>query len=612
MLVLISLAVAGGFAIAIGLRGPSVEVTARMSWIATAHQLGPVGYRDPVGAISPDGRWMAYSEGRFLRVRPIDGGPSVALPPGDAQIRHLTWHPDSQSILTDGDSSSTWVVYNLSTRARRPLWPELGTLTATIESAVNGKPDRGKSMTIAVRDLRQPIWSTDGQSIAATVNTNEGPQLWTISANGGTSRAQRVSSPINSPAWTPTGEVACIALDNGHPRVTIPCGGQVVRSDPALDFYGPLAFSPDGTRLFASAANANGTVDLWSVPFSSRSVMFSGKSHRLTSFSRDTYAPTVAHDGTMLFKVQSYRTMVAMISMEPTHDRDVQPLTTFQSETPSWDWSGRWIGLTFGSWRRVVDDARYPDIAQDTGIIGVDPAHPASKPSSIVHASESEDQSLCWSPNGRWIAFHSHRDQSDDIWLRPANDESAVRRVTFLGRGAETGWPRWSPDGRWLLFDGAPPSSRKPSMFVMGIDQDTGVIAIEPHEVIVQGVPAVISHGEWLPDSGHIVGLAKEGPGQHIIFTVERSGGTGRIVHRFSSEHDTSGLAASPDGREIAFVAPAADGFFQVYRMPIAGGTPIQVTMDPSNKTQPAWSPDGRSLAFTVWSYDAQFWSARF
>ena len=60
-------------------RALSLPDGSTLTWIADAHQLGPVGYRDPAGAISPDGKWIAYSEGRFLRVRPIAGGPAIDL-----------------------------------------------------------------------------------------------------------------------------------------------------------------------------------------------------------------------------------------------------------------------------------------------------------------------------------------------------------------------------------------------------------------------------------------------------------------------------------------------------------------------------------------------------
>lgn len=566
---------------------------ARLAWVTTAHQLGPVGYRDPVGAVSPDGRFIAYSEGRFLRVRPVHGGPIVELPPGDGQIRHVSWHPDSRTVLTDGDTArSGWVLHDHVARAQRPLFEGRATL--------NVKPQpSGGEVAIAIRTLRQPAWSPDGKSIAALVNGRDGAELWIVSADGATASATRLKHAASFPAWTPRGQVACVSAIDGRHRVTIPCDGVPVVPEPDRDAYGPIAFAPDAATLYAGMPNAGGTLDLWALPAAG------GRARMLTAFARDSYAPTVAADGRLLFKVQSYRTHVAMT---PADGGSITPLATFQSETPSWDPSGRSIGITYGTWRRVVDDANYPDIAQEAGIIEVSATQPASTATRVVDASDSEDQSLCWSPNGKWIAYHSHKDQSDDIWLRPTDLSAPGRRISFLGRGAEAGWPRWSPDGRWVLFDGADPKTRRSVLLVVGVDQDSGHVTHEPRAIPVSGVDAEISHGEWLPDSAHIVAIAKEMPGRHVIFTVPRDGGDARVVHRFATEHDAPGLAISPDGRDVAFIAPAADGFFQIFRRPLGAGSPRQITTDRSHKTQPAWSPDGRMIAFTVWSYEAQFW----
>jgi len=563
------------------------EIDRRLAWVATAHQFGPVGYRDPAGAISPDGRWIAYSEGRFLRVRPIDGGPIVDLPPGPAQIRYVTWRPDSLAIATDGDPSlGGYAVYDISTRSRGPLF------------------------TASLAGVRQPAWSPDGKSIAALVNAREGNELWRfptsgdgLAIDGGRGeRVRALSGAASFPAWTPAGEIACVINVNGQSRVTLPCGGATVHTNPDADAYGPIAFSPDASTLYVALANDRGTVDLWAAPMSGR------RGRRLTSFARDAYAPSIAADGSVMFKVQSYRTAVAVV---PSGGGSTAPLSTFQSETPSWDPTGRSLGITYGTWRRIPDDARYPDIAQDAGIIGVDPSRPATAASQVVHDSASEDQSLCWSPNGKWIAFHSHKDQSDDIWLRSSGATSEPpRRISFLGRGAETGWPRWSPDGAWLLFDGASRDTQRSVFYVMAMDQESGSPKGDAREIAVRGVDAEMSHAEWLPDSLRIVAIAKESPGRHVIFTVSRDGGDATIVHRLSSEHDAPGLAVSPDGASVAFIAPAPDGFFQLFRVPLGGDTavPVQITRDPSNKTQPAWSPDGTRIAFTVWNYDAQFW----
>src|SRR3954465_7934003 len=168
--VLLVALLAGGVAVFLvaARRAPPAD-TSRLTWAGEAHQFGPVGYRDPAGAISPDGRWLAYSEGRFLRVRPIAGGPLIDMPAGEGQIRTIVWSPESKRILADGfRTQAGWAVYDL-TGARAPLFGDR-----------RPEPLPG----VEVSDLRQPAWSPDGHSIAAFVNGRDGQDLWTIAVDG--------------------------------------------------------------------------------------------------------------------------------------------------------------------------------------------------------------------------------------------------------------------------------------------------------------------------------------------------------------------------------------------------------------------------------------------
>lgn len=566
--------------------GPTTE----MSWVATARQRGIVGYRDPVGALSPDGSLIAYAEGRDVRVVPVGGGASRTMPRADGQVRHLAWLDDHSFLAEDRAGAVRWWLYDVDTAARAPLW-DRPTVTA-----------EGSGREIALDQLASLAASWDGSSVAGIASTEAGWELWQVDRTGEHAEVTELGEDrVLWPAFTPGGEVACIIRGRGHDRLHLPCAGSAVVLRPDLDVVGPVVFDPSGATVYFAAPDGTGMVDLMSADVASDSVK------RLAGFARDTYGPSVTATGDrILFRSQSYRTFLAEVDIASGAHRQ---LTLFQSETPSYSPDGTLVGFTFGTWRRQLDDVNYPDIAQDIGIIRSGAGHgAASEPLEVVAHSRSEDQAMDWSPNGRWIALHSHRAGSDDIWLRPRDGSAPDRRLTRLGRGAEVGWPRWSPDGRTVLFTGESPATGTDVMFTIGVDQESGEVTTDLTEVAVDGLQAAVTHAEWLPDSRTVVAIGKEGPGRQALFTVSATGGTARVFHRFDSEHDYPGLAVRRNGREVAFIAPAPDGHFQVFRMPVGGGPVTQVTSDPVDKSQPAWSPDGSTLAYTVWDYRSQFW----
>jgi Tol biopolymer transport system component len=110
----------------------------------------------------------------------------------------------------------------------------------------------------------------------------------------------------------------------------------------------------------------------------------------------------------------------------------------------------------------------------------------------------------------------------------------------------------------------------------------------------------------WNGVNGRVIAGAAIAPGsQRVAFTVQARGVTqlylmntdGTDTRRIAEELDVRGAPAwSPDGRWLA-VAANRDGEPRLFKVPVAGGTPVPLVHEYS--IDPTWSPSGQFLVYS-------------
>lgn len=409
--------------------------------------------------------------------------------------------------------------------------------------------------------------------------------------------------------FLPSGQSALIRIDahSGQSHIV----GSHFDASPQPEH---ISISPDGKTLYLplatdsapnNVARQNPEANRW-LKIYAIDLATGGRTDLVDTPGEDNDAPTIA--GNNLYWVHTaFNDSVVLVPFIGGQAKEL----VAEGELPMWSPDSKRIGYFYGG-ARLAD---YPQDLDDA-VVSVDAQGNRASDPAVIVSGYGEDFSPAWSPDGKWIAFHSHRspvptpqygdpNSSDDIYLRRADDVHApeIRLTDF---GWETGPAYWSPDGKKLLFSSWDRNGQAgiDKLWVLTIDPGTGNV-INTTMLPLDAQIRSAQWAAWSPD-GTQIAIEDDRGGQDRTLWIVRADGTQpqKVLDYKGTTYD--GLDWLDD---VTIVYSAlVNGKLQLFAVPRMGGVPRQLTSDSANLLHPKVSPDGKWIACTRITQSKQIW----
>ncbi|MCC6860142.1 MAG: serine/threonine-protein kinase [Bryobacterales bacterium] len=204
-----------------------------------------------------------------------------------------------------------------------------------------------------------------------------------------------------------------------------------------------------------------------------------------------------------------------------------------------------------------------------------------------------------FSPDGSQVVFtwYGENNQNADVYVQKLSGGGLFRLTT---NPAEDVSPTWAPDGQRIAF--------------LRLSQKETAVFVSPagggiHGMITEVFPTRIEttgrHLDWSSD-GRFLAVADKRAAEEpfAIFLVEAATGRKqRLTRPPANMVGDSGPVFSPDGRRVAFIRALSPGVTDIYVAPAAGREgewqARRLTSDNRSVFSLTWTPDGHWIVFS-------------
>jgi Tol biopolymer transport system component len=574
------------------------------------------------GAISPDGRYLAYDDLQGMHVKLIETG-EMRTPPQPPEIEGRqvkwnlvpTWLRDGSGFIANANSGN--------------LFPDLG---IWMFPALGGPPHKLRD------DAEACSVSRDGSWILFETNLSGGwsyRELWVMSSDG--TQARKVyegddKSGFEGGEWSPDGQrlsyesvqrvgggLVTRDLKGGPVQMVLPSGVQ----DHVWAPDGRIIYSLDEPGLWANSCN------YWAVPINTSTGKPREAARRLTNwagFCMDSSSPT--GDGKRLaFRKWSWQSSVYVADIEARgkHMSPPRRLTLNEGRTYPAAWTPDSKSVILESYRdghwRILRQSLEDSTAQPlvSGTNGAD--------------TENEDMvgGATMSPDGTWLLYLKQQRAKEHY------SEAAVGDWAAVGQGSASRQlirvPIKGGPSEFVLsanIYGKPRCARAPATLCVIAERTLDLrqlvfTAIDaPHgrrgELARWNIDAspAASYGWDLSPDGMLIAVLKYPEARIHVFALNGQGPQQVIVRGWDNVHSVNWAA---DGKGMLVTSATQGGSALLYvdvtgnarvlweqKGSFAWNVPFNEVLNETSAPAVVPSPDGRHLAINDWKLSANMW----